>query len=152
MTVRIFLITALALLSITSCSSVPTKSSSYPSPDGNWSGAIPFGDSSSESLELRISIDGTRARVWTVHAGSRIEVKPGTFRVQRHLSNAVIHSMDSGQDEDGTWVESWVLVVTPVTQDKLLVTWSRVVNNIDLERESSKFSSQASGIIQRLST
>ena len=58
--------------------------------------------------------------------------------------------MDSGRDSDGTWVESWVLVLTPVTSEKLLVAWTRVVNNIDMEAESSKFVVQAAGTAQRL--
>jgi hypothetical protein len=147
--IRIWPLATLAALALAACSSLPTKlQSTYPSPDGSWGGAIPITGPSPEQLELRLSIDGERAQVWVVHEGSWVEVKPGTFQVRRQLSNAIISSIDSGEDGDGTWVESWVLVTTPVASDKLLVAWTRVVNNIDVEEESSKFVVQATGTIQ----
>ena len=153
MKVQVWLLATLAALALAACSSLPTKvQSNHPSPDGSWGGAIPISDSSPEQLELRLSIDGEHAKVWVVHEGGWVEVKPGTFQVRRQLSNAIISSIDSGEDEDGTWVESWVLVTTPVASDKLLVAWTRVVNNIDSEEESSKFVVQAAGTIRRLPT
>lgn len=121
--------------------------------DGWWDGTIKKTDLE-DDLRLRLAINGNQVKVWVVHNGQWIEAKPGSFRIDRYMSNAVIYATDSGEDDDGTWVESWGLLVTLRSSDELLITWSRLVNNIDtpLDREYSKFSAQASGVLHRTSS
>jgi len=77
---------------------------------------------------------------------------PGAFHLNANKSNSVIFSNDSGTDDDGTWVESWVFVVTLLDNNELLVEWTRMVNNLDMPRtaKSSKFVVHGSGTIQRV--
>jgi hypothetical protein len=80
-----------------------------------------------------------------------MEDKPGRFSLQCAGPNAVIAAIDSGQDSDGAWYESWVIAMTVVDADRALVRWVRVVNNpsVPLTKPSSKFSYQGVGMLQR---
>jgi hypothetical protein len=124
---------------------------------GSWKGSIPIHDGAGEGENLDLKLELTKndeVELWLINEGDWVEAKPGKFRISRHRSNAVIYATDSAEDDDGTWVETWVLVVTLRTPDELLVVWSRVVNNLDvpLTSEHSKFSSQAAGILKRVSS
>ncbi|MGZ5106019.1 MAG: hypothetical protein ACXWHB_15935 [Usitatibacter sp.] len=61
-------------------------------------------------------------------------------------------SMDSGKDEDGTWVETWTFAMSLTDPDHMLVHWTRIVNNLDLPRakKGSKFSSVGMGEFARV--
>jgi hypothetical protein len=151
------LLAIFGLLLIGACadpvSAVPGESSS--GLNGSWAGSIPIhhGDGQGEDLDLKLNLtQNDEVELWLIDAGNWIEAKPGKFRVSRLKSNAVIYATDSA--EDGTWVESWALVVTLRTPDELLVVWSRVVNNVHvpLTSEHSKFTSQAAGILKRVSS
>lgn len=119
--------------------------------DGSWQGTLKISEDPEDVIHLRLLITYEIARVWTYERGVWFEAKPGSFRMSRHKSNAVIYATDSELDADGTWVESWAIVATPRSSEELLVVWSRVVNNWDmpLDNESSKFSSHASGVLYR---
>lgn len=73
------------------------------------------------------------------------------MRFKRELTNALAYSIESGQDEDGTWVETIAFVLTLKDPDHLIVHWTRVVNNIDvpLAKKGSKFSSVGMGEMVR---
>ncbi len=81
-------------------------------------------------------------------------VKPGGFKFYRLATNAIAFSMDSGKDEDGTWVETWSFVMTLLDANHMIVHWTRVVNNIDMpiREKGSKFSSVGMGELVRDST
>jgi hypothetical protein len=153
------LLAIFGLLLIGACadpvSAVPGESSSEL--NGSWAGSIPIqqGDGKGENLDLKLDLtQNDKVELWLIDAGNWVEAKPGKFRVSRHKSNAVIYATDSAENGDGTWVESWALVVTLRTPDELLVVWSRVVNNVHvpLTSEHSKFTSQAAGILKRVSS
>ena len=36
-----------------------------------------------------------------------VEVKPGKFKVERTATNMIAFAIDSGEDKDGVWVETW---------------------------------------------
>jgi len=73
------------------------------------------------------------------------------LRFKRESTNAVAFSIDTGEDEDGTWVETVAFVLTLKDPDHLILHWTRVVNNIDvpLGKKGSKFSSVGMGEMVR---
>ena len=149
---KIFLV-AITIATQMSCATVSTDSSAFDSTlDGPWQGTIKISETPGDILRLHLFISRRNAYVWTNEKGTWFAVKPGTFRMSRNMSNVVIHATDSETDADGTWVESWAIVATPRSPTELLVVWSRLVNNLNtpLEKESSKFSSHASGVLYRV--
>jgi hypothetical protein len=78
------------------------------------------------------------------------EIKRGAFHIERLLSNAIIYAIESGKDDDGTWVETLVITVTRENATTLLANLARQVNNIDLPQstEDSKFTKEAAGELQ----
>lgn len=78
-------------------------------------------------------------------------MKPGNFRVERHLTNAIVMAINSGLDNEGLWVETWAYVVTPKDRNTLIANLVRVVNNnnLPLTNDHSKFSSALIGELQR---
>jgi hypothetical protein len=100
----------------------------------------------------RLVIQEAAAKVfYKTKEGEVREVKPGAFRVQRHLSNAVVTAIDSGQDKDGTWVETWLFAVTQKDRTTLTVEAARLVNNVNLPLTVpySKFALAWAGELQR---
>jgi hypothetical protein len=83
---------------------------------------------------------------------TKSQINPGKFQFVRLATNAVAISLDSGNDEDGTWVETWSFAMTLKDPDHMIVHWTRIVNNIDmpLEKKGSKFSSVGMGEFVRL--
>lgn len=132
------------------CSTFPVSSVNSPSPsvlhkgdniDGDWEGSLTFQegalsvkDPAFRTLQYRLVLGASEARVFTKNTVSGIweEAMPQHFRVSRTGSNAVLQASDSGKDEDGTWVETWVFVLTNRTTDELQVEFVRMVNNVDL--------------------
>ena len=45
-------------------------------------------------------------------------------------------AMDTGEDTQGHWVETWTFAMTLKDPDHLLVHWTRVVNNTELARDA----------------
>jgi hypothetical protein len=80
------------------------------------------------------------------------EVNKGKFQFDRLASNAVAISMDSGEDDDGTWVETWSFAMTLRDPDHMVIHWTRIVNNLDMpkEKKGSKFSSVGLGELVRV--
>jgi hypothetical protein len=125
--------------------------------DGTWEGSL--GTLSGPSLSklakpwtFRIIIAGSQAKVFYVDkAGQFQEVKPGAFSVVRVLTNAIVLAIDSAQDSDGTWVETWDFAVTLKDQNTLIANFYRVVNNINvpLTAEHSKFTVAVAGELVR---
>jgi hypothetical protein len=59
--------------------------------------------------------------------------KWGFFRLE---TNALALAMDTGEDAQGRWVESWTFVLSLKDPDHLAATWTRVVNHVDQARDS----------------
>ena len=130
---------------------------------GGWEGTLPVRTVRSEGTDisaareevtLRLVFAGEQPKVYSVASGTWMEVKPGSFSARCLGPSAVVHAIDSARDADGTWVESWVLAVTVRDPEDLLARWIRMVNNVDLPltNRSSKFSSDAVGILRRVPT
>lgn len=82
---------------------------------------------------------------------SKSTVYPGEFRFLRLATNAIAIAMRTGNDEDGTWVESWSFSMTLADPNHMIVHWTRIVNNVDMPvgKKGSKFSSVGMGDLVR---
>lgn len=85
---------------------------------------------------------------------TKSEISPGKFRFGYLATNAIAITLDTGDDEDGTWVETWSFVMTLTDPDHMTVHWTRMVNNIDMpkDKKGSKFSIVSMGELVREST
>jgi hypothetical protein len=124
--------------------------------DGTWEGELTTVDASQPDRHdrnwRRIVIKDYQAHVFYRDKGGQIvEVKPGKFQAQKLLTNAVIAAIDTGTDNEGRWVESWVFAVTQKDPRTLMVRFARVVNNINLPLTigHSKFGALAEGEMVR---
>jgi hypothetical protein len=124
--------------------------------DGTWEGTLgivvgPGLSTKGDTLPIRLIVKRRTAQVFVGNDMTR-EVKPGKFKVEQFGPNAVISAHDTGQDNDGTWVETWALVVTLKDSKTLITNYYRVVNNLDmpLSKSSSKFSKGYSGELKRM--
>lgn len=170
---RYVLLAALAL----ACSmllAAPSQEQAHPSAsaalrgasyDGTWNGTVKClydpglwpGDECDIGLILEIKGSDFHAQqVVRSKAGevTKSDVNPGQFSFARLATNAVAVSLESGHDEEGTWVETWNFVMTLKDPDHMIVHWTRVVNNVDLppDRKGSKFSSVGMGELTRAAT
>jgi len=64
------------------------------------------------------------------------EVGAGKWGFFRLETNAIAVAMDTGEDTQGHWVETWTFAMTLKDPDHLLVHWTRVVNNTELARDA----------------
>lgn len=82
-----------------------------------------------------------------------LEAKPGKFKVERTATNMIIFETDSGEDNDGIWVETWAFVMTQKDRDTLITNFYRVVNNTEMpvNARDSKFSIAKTGELKRVS-
>ncbi len=123
--------------------------------DGTWEGDLKSIDLTGEGQATtswrRIIIQDGQARIFYKRDEKINEVKPGKFRVERQLTNAVIVAIDSGHDNEGTWVETWAFAVTQKDKNTLITNFMRQVNNINLPLSvgHSKFSAVAAGELSR---
>lgn len=128
--------------------------------DGMWEGDMVFlpGVTPYQKVpatsRFRVTIQGSAVRVYNVHPQDVKEVKPTAFHIERLMTNAVIYATDSGYDNEGTWVETWVFAVTWKNRTTLLANFSRMVNNLDLPLASdhSKFTHAAAGELNLIET
>jgi hypothetical protein len=130
--------------------------------DGTWEGKLEVVDGTSkkdESFErtkaaygkssFKITMHRQRASVYFGEA----EAKPGKFRAQIYMTNAVVFASDTGEDNDGRWVETWNFAMTQKNPETLIVVFSRVVNNLDVpgQPHRNKFFVVAVGEFRRMS-
>ncbi len=143
---------------------LPAEAQDIGTLDGTWEGTltvvtVPTTVGPARPYTVRIVMDGTNARVFghdttggPFVAGPFQEIKPGRFHVARLGPNAIVASMDSGRDAEGTWVETWSFVVTLKQRDTLITNLYRVVNNVDLPLsvDHSKFTEAEAGELVRI--
>jgi hypothetical protein len=121
---------------------------------GNWDGVLSEKRTPTEAFGIRLTLNKAGINVFHQNSvtGAWSEAMPGLFHMSQQGGNAVLHATDSGRDADGTWVETWVLVLTCRSDDELLVEWVRMVNNVDLPATKSgkTFSYGATGTLKRV--
>jgi hypothetical protein len=125
--------------------------------DGTWQGSLgpingPNLFKMTEPHIVRIVITGSNAKVYkSTKDGAFTEVKPGAFHVVQLQTNAIIYAINSGSDNEGTWVQTWEYAVTLKDRNTLITNWIDVVNNINvpLSVDHSKFTAAASGDLVR---
>lgn len=121
---------------------------------GKWEGILTSKEPEREPLILRLNLDSVPIEIFQKNSITREwnKIMPNHFRGSAFRGNAVIDGTHSGSDEDGTWVETWVMVVTCQSKDDLVVEWVRLVNNIDLPSSNlgKTFSSSAVGVLKRI--
>ena len=130
--------------------------------DGTWEGQMKWFDTGDrqrhgEAFTQRIIIQGQEARVFRFKGTQMEEItwdttKQWPFQVQRKLTNAVISAINSGRDDDGMFVETWVLAVTQKDRNTLIsnLFWVMNNNNLPLTVNYSKFSLAAKGELRRV--
>jgi hypothetical protein len=114
--------------------------------EGTWQGAIEgFGGPNlvngagvTRECRLVIGSDGA-AKAYQQLASGWSEVKPGSFWVTHWASQALVRSITSGHDKDGTWVEGWTFILVHHDKDSLVAYWMRTVNNLDLPQTNDDF-------------
>lgn len=130
--------------------------------DGTWSGTIKclydpgLWPEDESDIGLTLHIHGNDIAVEQVIRSkhgeeTKSEIDPGRFRLGRLGPNAIAISLDTGEDEDGTWFETWSFSMTLLDADHMAVHWTRVVNNIDVpkDKKGSKFSIVGMGELVR---
>jgi hypothetical protein len=90
-------------------------------------------------IAFRIVIDPQQAHVFQQLDSRWSEMKPGTFSVYNWGSQAVVYSLTSGTDEDGTWVEGSSFTLMHNSPSSLIVYWLRTVNNLNLSADNPDF-------------
>lgn len=125
--------------------------------NGTWEGSlVPIGGpglaASDKPLPIRMIVREDRAQVFTGE-NFTVEAKPGKFRVAQTATNMVVFEIDSGEDSDGVWVETWAFVVTQKDRDTLITNFCRVVNNTEKppNARDNKFSMVKTGELKRVS-
>ena len=131
--------------------------------DGRWTGTVNclydpgLWPEDECGVGFTFDIQGPRISVEQVVKSKKGEetkssINPGKFILTRLATNAVAISINTGKDEDGTWVETWSFVMTLTDPDRVLVHWTRVVNNLDMPRakKGSKFSTVGMGEFVRV--
>lgn len=101
---------------------------------------------------VRIVVHDGKAHVFYNKNDAWLEVKAGSFALLQRSTNAVLVSITSGVDTDGTWVESWVFTLAPLAPDELRGYFQRLVNNADMERskKDAVWGAFASGELKRV--
>ena len=107
---------------------------------GTWEGTLNgfnapnFIDGAGFPMTFRLVI-GTDDSVAVFHLkdnGDWDEMKHEFFQLIRWGSQAVVSSITSGHDDDGTWVEGSTFCLVHHDRDSLVAYWLRTVNNLDM--------------------
>lgn len=144
----------------TASAEAPLRAASY---DWQWSGTLKclydpgIWPEDECDTDLTFEINGSSLSVQTItksKSGKETSsaINPGKFQFVHLATNAIAISLESGRDEDDTWVETWSFAMTLTDPDHMTVHWTRIVNNIDLPKNErgSKFSIVGMGELVRM--
>ncbi len=143
----------------TSTESALLRTASY---DGKWSGTIKclydpgLWPEDECDIGLAFEISGNSLSVQQIIRSKNGKETTSAinreFQFVRLATNAIAVSLKTGEDEDGTWVETWSFAMTLTDPDHMAVHWTRIVNNIDMpkDKKGSKFSSVGMGTLMRI--
>lgn len=137
-----YVIGVAAMLLVAACATTPNrgKQDEY-TYQGTWEGELLHAATSIEGEELkwsrdlhvRVTFSRNDASVAAKIDGEWQEVKPGTFALNQSDTNLVMTSFTTGNDDDGTWVETWSFAMTPIDATHLDVLWQRQVKNKNMD-------------------
>jgi hypothetical protein len=88
---------------------------------------------------FRIAVNAQQVHVFQQIDGQWSEMKPGTFSIYNWGSQAIIYSLTSGQDKDGTWVEGSSFTLVHHSPSSIIAYWLRTVNNLNLPVDNPDF-------------
>lgn len=88
---------------------------------------------------FRIAVTPRQVRVFQQLNGEWSEMKSGAFGLSSWGPQAVISSLTSARDNDGTWVEGSSFTLVHHSAESLIVYWLRTVNNLDLPADNPDF-------------
>lgn len=124
---------------------------------GTWEGTLDgyngphFIDGVGFPMKFRIVVTPTEVSVFNLVKGEWHEMKPGAFHGNYFGPHAIISSSTSGQDDDGTWVESSTFTLAHTDTDTVIAYWQRTVNNLDIppDQQYYQFAWGNSGVMRR---
>ena len=128
--------------------------------DGKWTGRVKclydpqMWPDDECGVDFTFVVEGTRMQAEQTIRSKKGEVTTTSLaplHFKALATNAVAYSSNTGDAEDGTWVETISFVMPFKDPDHLIVHWTRVVNNIDVRaaKKGSKFSSVGMGEMVR---
>jgi hypothetical protein len=153
----LFLLVGALVIAWTLSIPTPGQAQDFGRANGTWEGSLgpvsgPGLFASDKPLPIRMIIRDEGPQVFTGEDFT-VEAKPGKFKIDRVATNMIVSAIDSGEDNDGVWVETWAFVITQKDRNTLITNFYRVVNNTDLplSNDDSKFSSAKAGELKRVS-
>jgi hypothetical protein len=150
-----FLIIALAECALPQ----PSAAQDFGGLNGTWEGSLNYVQGpglavskTTTSKWTKLIIAENSARAFYMKDNNIIEIKPGKFKIERAMTNAIVFAVDTGKDSDGTWVQNWLYALTEKDHDTLIVNHLAMANNLNvpLSNSSSKWSSAATGELKRV--
>ena len=145
---------------MTGASGLPSKISAQDvaSIDGTWEGRLDWVHAPGLLAReypfqvWRIVLQGNSAKLFIIRDGKPQEVHPGTWKVERLESNVLIHTVTSGSDSDGRWIETSSFVLLKRDPETLGVITAGAVNNTrePLTSDISKYFQVQTGNFHRV--
>jgi hypothetical protein len=166
--VKLALVFAFAALAVSNGLRSTAENVSKPEPqapiftyEGTWEGVLDRSrvpdqyraeSSLNPNFAVRIVVHDGKAHVFYNKNDSWLEVKAGSFTLLQRSTNAVLVSITTGVDADGTWVESWVFTLAPLAPNELRGYFQRLVNNANMDRskKDAVWGAFASGELKRV--
>lgn len=115
-----------------------------------WIGELTPSERPEEKFLYRLDLRGKQPAewIWDDELERWTASYPGMFRVVSYKSNAFIYTTQHDQ-VDGDWVETRIALFTWIDDNRVLLQWNRMVNNVnqDADAQDSKFSFSAKGIL-----
>jgi hypothetical protein len=149
-----------ALVVLAGCASSPAPTEADVASTGlrgAWEGVFAASTTDSDNrpvsfpVDMRLVVDGESARVFTRNSATHPweeQGLPGPFEVRALGTNAIVFQNRAGRIpvvNGGRWYETYLLVVTSASPDRLLVHWLRAVNNVDTALDDPDRAGFASG-------
>ncbi len=124
---------------------------------GTWKGPLEIrgtyadGSTASDTLPVRVRLDGGKARVYLPNADFQWkEAYPGSWLVTKHGDTIVMQALNSGGNVNVRWDETCTLTATARADGDLQVEWKREVKNLGGPKDRySSFAFSGNGILRR---
>jgi len=127
---------------------------------GTWEGSLEgnngshFSNSVGRQLKVRIVIIAQNdVSVFFLEEDKWVEINHGLFKIAQWGPHALLVSISSGDDQDGTWVESFSSTLAYIDDNTIVAYWLRTVSNISLPTTDKNYqwARSFSGALNRVS-